>query len=381
MTESKNNDETIIDSNEVTADDPVAESENSPSGKKPKRSNLALLIALLALFLVIILIFTAGYFYKLNQALTAQQQTKIAQLSTTLSSQKAIQNQQNQQYSQLQSVLEQVNQKLQQVKNENKLYSSDLQSLQRRVAEKTVRHPNDWILTEVEYLVRLAGSKIWLESDVSTAIALLLAADQRLLVLSDPSLSPLRSALLEDINILESLPKRDPDGVVLALSSLESRVDKLLVVGVGFSDADKNTKSEVSTDIKDWSENLSKSWGSFVESFIVINTRDVKVQALLSPEQNWYLKENLRSAIAKAEFAVYREQQDIYNLAMQNASDLLSNYYDLTDNTTNHFFKSVQRLSKQKVSVAYPDQLKSAPVLDRIMTQRVKKSLANSPVE
>jgi len=200
-------------------------------------------------------------------------------------------------------------------------------------------------------------------------------------VLSDPSLSPLRSALLEDINILESLPKRDPDGVVLALSSLESRVDKLLVVGVGFSDADKNTKSEVSTDIKDWSENLSKSWGSFVESFIVINTRDVKVQALLSPEQNWYLKENLRSAIAKAEFAVYREQQDIYNLAMQNASDLLSNYYDLTDNTTNHFFKSVQRLSKQKVSVAYPDQLKSAPVLDRIMTQRVKKSLANSPVE
>lgn len=378
MTKSNNNNEAIINNEELKSDDPAAESENIPSDKKPKSSKSALFIALLALFLIVILIFSAGYFYKLNKALTDQQQAKIAQLSSSLSSQETILNQQK---SDFQSVLGQVNQQLQQVKNQNKLYSSDLQSLQRRVAETTVRHPNDWILTEVEYLVRLAGSKIWLESDPATAVALLEAADQRLLVLSDPSLNPLRSALLEDINSLESLPKRDPDGLVLALSNLESRVDKLMVVGVSLSTSDSKDKSEISTDIKDWSDNLSKSWTSFVESFVVINKRDVKVQALLSPEQKWYLQENLRAALAKAEFAVYREQQDIYDLAMQTASDLLTDYYDLADNSTNHFFKSIQRLTEQKVSVDYPDQLKSAPVLERIMTQRVKKSLANSTVE
>ncbi|HEY5715136.1 MAG TPA: uroporphyrinogen-III C-methyltransferase [Psychromonas sp.] len=375
MTENKNNNETAVDSNDVIADDPVVEAENSPADKKVKKSNWALYSALLALLLIILLILSGGYFYKLHEKLMADQQAAIAQLNTTLSSDKQIQNQQN---SELHSVIEQVNQQLQQVQSENKLVSSDLQSLQRRLAETTVRHPNDWILSEVEYLVRLAGSKIWLESDVQTAISLLAAADQRLLVLSDPSLSPLRSALLEDINTLGSLPKRDPDGVVLALSSLESRINKLMVAGFSLSDPSQSDSDEVSSDIKDWSENLSKSWNSFVESFIVINTRDVKVQALLSPEQSWYLKENLRAAIAKAEFAVYREQQEIYDLAMQNAADLLTNYYDLTDNTTNHFFKSVERLSKQKVSVDYPDQLKSAPVLERIMTQRVKKSLASS---
>lgn len=377
MTENKNNNETAVDSNDVIADDPVVEAENSPADKKVKKSNWALYSALLALLLIILLILAGGYFYKLHEKLMADQQAAIAQLNTTLSSDKQTQNQQN---SELHSVIEQVNQQLQQVQSENKLVSSDLQSLQRRLAETTVRHPNDWILSEVEYLVRLAGSKIWLESDVQTAISLLAAADQRLLVLSDPSLSPLRSALLEDINTLGSLPKRDPDGVVLALSSLESRINKLMVAGFSLSDPAQSNSDEVSSDIKDWSENLSKSWNSFVESFIVINTRDVKVQALLSPEQSWYLKENLRAAIAKAEFAVYREQQEIYDLAMQNAADLLTNYYDLTDNTTNHFFKSVERLSKQKVSVDYPDQLKSAPVLERIMTQRVKKSLASSSV-
>ena len=207
------------------------------------------------------------------------------------------------------------------------------------------------------------------------------AADQRLLVLSDPSLSPLRAALLDDINSLGSLPKRDPDGVVLALSSLESRIDKLMVAGFKLSEPTIKRYREVSSDIKDWSENLSKSWTSFVESFMVINKREVKVQALLSQEQKWYLQENLRAALAKAEFAVYREQQDIYNLALQTASGLLTDYYDLTDNTTNHFFKSIERLMEQKVSVDYPDQLKSAPVLERIMAQRVKKSLANSSVK
>jgi uroporphyrin-3 C-methyltransferase len=378
MTKSNSDNEEIIDNEELKSDFPAAESENIPVNKKPKSSKSALFIALLALFLIVILILSGGYFYKLNKTLTDQQQAKMAQLSSSLSSQKATLNQQN---AELQSSLGQVNQQLQQVKNENKLYSSDFQSLQRRVAEATVSHPNDWILAEVDYLVRLAGSKIWLESDIKTAVSLLAAADQRVLVLSDPSLNPLRSALLEDINSLESLPKRDPDGLILALSNLESRVDKLLVVGLSLSTPGSQDTSEISTDIKDWSENLSKSWSSFVESFVVINKRDVKVQALFSPEQKWYLQENLRAELAKAEFAVYREQQDIYDLALQTASDLLTDYYDLTDNTTNYFFKSIQRLTEKKVSVDYPDQLKSAPVLERIMTQRVKKSLANSTEE
>ena len=375
MTNNNNDNEEIIDNEESNSDLPAAESENIPVNKKLKSSKLALFIALLALFLIVILIFSGGYFYKMNKTLTDQQQVKMAQLSSSLSSQEANLKQQN---VALQSGLVQVNRQLRQVKNQNQLYSSDLQSLQRRVAETTVRHPNDWILTEVEYLIRLAGSKIWLESDLATAVALLEAADQRLLVLSDPSLNPLRSALLEDINSLESLPKRDPDGLILALANLESRTDQLMLAGLSLSISERKDKSEISTDIKDWNENLSKSWSSFVESFVVINKREVKLQALLSVEQKWYLQENLRAELAKAEFAVYREQQDIYDVAMQAVSDLLTDYYDLTDNTTNYFFKSIQDLKEQKVSVDYPDQLKSAPVLGRIMTQRVKKSLANS---
>jgi uroporphyrin-3 C-methyltransferase len=379
------NSELIKDNEALAKEEAINQAEVATKVKMTKNGKLAIIVALFAIILTIVLAILAAYIYKENKTLTAQQQTKTQQLSTQLSSQSTSQNQKLQQALIQQSVLEtqieQINVQLQQVENENKLYSTDVQSLQRSFAETTVRHPNDWILAEVEYLVRLSSSKIWLEGDIPTAISLLLAADQRIVELNDASLNTLRAALLEDITILEALPKSDPDGVVLALSGLERRIEKLVIEGLKFPDPSANQDLDISADVNDWQENLTKSWMTFVESFIVINKREEKVQALLSPQQSWYLKENLRSYLTKAEFAIYREQQDIYDLAMHNAATLLKNYFDLTDNTTSHFYKSIQRLSKQNVSTDSPDQLKSVPLLERIMKQRVKKSLASSRVE
>lgn len=385
MSEIKNNDAVPVEEETLTSETSAVQSENPPRQKKNKSSKLAMGIALLALLLTLIAIVCGAYLYQENKLSNNQQQTNIAQLNEQLSVQKKEQNTFSQKALLLQSDLktqvEQVNLQLQQVKNASKLYQTDMQALQRALAEAKVRHPNDWILAEVEYLVRVAGRKIWLERDIPSAIALLLAADQRVVELSDASLSVLRAALLEDISMLEALPKRDPDGVVLALSALERRINTLVVTELTQSETVAKSETKLSADVNDWQKNLAKSWSHFVESFIVINKRETQLQALLSPEQRWYLKENVRHALAKAEFAIYREQQGIYDLALQSAANLLKNYYDLSDSATNHFYKSVQDLSQRKISIDYPDQLKSAPLLERIIEQRVKKSLASSRVE
>lgn len=354
-----------------------------PTGKKhSKRSNVALFGALLSLILIVSCAFAAFYFYKESKSLSLAQQQQLTLLAEKINEQSSEQTAQLRQSIKIKTTLEaqieQVTLQLQQVNNANKITKTDIQSLQRSFAETNIRHPNDWILAEVEYLISLAGRKIWLEKDIKSAIALLVAADQRIIELNDASLSPLRGALLEDINSLEALPKRDPDGVILALSSLERRVDKLRSTNLVMPDAAENKSTVVSTDINEWDSNLMKSWDIFIDSFITVNKRDSKIKALLSPEQSWYLQEHLRNNLSKAEFAIYREQQDVYDIALANTLTLLKNYYDLNDNSTGHFYKSVQRLSKRKVSIKYPDQLKSAPLLERVIEQRLKKSLASS---
>ncbi|RBW41584.1 hypothetical protein DS885_16590, partial [Psychromonas sp. B3M02] len=109
--------------------------------------------------------------------------------------------------------------------------------------------------------------------------------------------------------------------------------------------------------------------------------RDKPVEALLSPEQAWYLSENLRNHLSKAEFAVYREQQEIYDIALQGALKLVSVYYDMNDKSTQQFYNAVQKLSKETISIDYPDQFKSAPLLSHILKQRISKSFTIESAE
>jgi uroporphyrin-3 C-methyltransferase len=378
MNGNENNDEVLVEEEILSSEPTATESENIPSKKTNK---VAIAIALLSLILTIVVILAAIYFHKQNEQIVANQQATIAKLSSEFDSQKSSFSAQAQKTLSLQSEVEQTNLQLQNLNNTSKISQTDIQSLQRALAANKARHPNDWILSEVEYLVNLAGRKIWLEKDLPSAIALLHAADQRIIELNDASLSDLRRAFLEDINTLGALPKRDPDGMVLTLSELERRIDKLAVIGAELSKSTPQSPAKLSDDLNDWQKNLESSWSDFVGSFIVINKRDSKIEALLSPEQRWYLKENVRHNLAKAELAVYREQQTVYDQALYEVISMLDNYYNLEDSATDYFYQSVKELSKRKISVKYPDQLKSAPILEHIIDLRIKTSLATPSVK
>ena len=335
------------------------------------------------LFIIVILsamLISVGYgvfhFYVENKQALANQKIEMSQLSKQL---ERVSEEQAKKSKVLTKGVENnlllVNDKLKKIASENEVNKSAVQALQRSLAATYIRQPNDWILSEVDYLVKLAGRKIWLEQDVKTAVALLVAADQRIVEVNDYSLSGLRRALLEDINMLSSLPEYNPDSVILKLSSLERRVDGLKTDSVSMPESKNNRKSELSHNLNDWQENISKSWAAFLDDFVVVNKRDQRVDALLLPEQVWYLKANLRSELAKAEFAIYREQQEIYDIAMQDMKILLNTYFVANDPATKSFKNAINRLSKRKVKVDYPDQLKVTPLLKRVMQLRVEKAL------
>jgi len=369
----------------VENDDVLIKEEISPSGTITDSANKngkgAIIIALISLILSVAIVASAIYFYKKNEQLITTQQATIAQLNGAFNGQETRLKAQSQQSQSLQREVEQTNLQLQSLNNTSKIAKTDIQSLQRAIAANKDRHPNDWILSEAQYLVTLAGRKIWLEKDIPTAIKLLKAADQRIVELNDASLSDLRRALLEDINTLGALPKRDLDGMVLSLSDLERRVDKLAVLGAQLSADNPQQPSKLSDDVNNWKSNLKTSWSDFLSSFIVINKRDTQIKALLSPEQRWYLKENVRHSLEKAELAVYREQQTVYDQTLDEVLHVLGNYYNLDDSATDYFYQSVKALHKRNVSIQYPDQLKSMPILERIIDLRMKTSFATPSVK
>lgn len=192
------------------------------------------------------------------------------------------------------------------------------------------------MLAEADYLVKLAGRKLFLEHDVVTATKLMESADQRIATLNDPSLVPLRKVMAKDITTLRSLPLLDKDGLVLRIISLQNQVDSLPLANAILPKAEKIEKKEVSTNLQDWQSNLKTSLQNFADNFITFRVRDGSAVPLLSPEQHFYLKENIKAKLETAIKATYSEQEEIYQLALVTAEKWSQTYLNQNDSAVKH---------------------------------------------
>ena len=245
--------------------------------------------------------------------------------------------------------------------------------LEKQLLQLQSRRPNDWLLAEADYLVRMAGRKLWLEHDATAAQMLLSEADNRLRELNDPSLLPLRQALAKDIAGLKELPQLDSEGLVLRLGALVDNVDQLTLLGLNANPpAATEPESPPSDSLADWRSNLGKSWHAFTDSFITIRRRDGNVEALLSPQQEWYLKENLKTRFLQAQLAIYREQQAVYEDNLTKADKWIEQYFDPNDATTQYMHSEIARLLEQSVSIELPKQFQSQSQLEDLVRQRLQ---------
>ncbi|MGF1698597.1 uroporphyrinogen-III C-methyltransferase [Vibrio lamellibrachiae] len=256
-----------------------------------------------------------------------------------------------------------------------------IESLQLAIADVKGRRPNDWLLAEADYLVKLAGRKLFLEQDVVSATKLMESADQRIASLNDPSLVPLRKAMANDITHLKSVPIIDRDGLVLRLTALQQQVNSLPLANAILPEAQAQEKAVVSQDIYDWQTNLMTSIKDFSENFITYRTRDGNVIPLLSPQQDFYLRENVKAKIETAIKATYIEQEEIYATALTTAHQWSTSFFNADDNTVKEFNASLAFLGKQSIEVDYPDKLQTQNILSDVITERLRREVTTLVTE
>ncbi|ENM5883068.1 uroporphyrinogen-III C-methyltransferase [Vibrio metoecus] len=251
-----------------------------------------------------------------------------------------------------------------------------IESLQLAVADIKGRRPNDWLLAEADYLVKLAGRKLFLEHDAETATQLMESADQRIAALNDPSLTPLRKAMANDITALKNIPLIDRDGLVLRLISLQQQVDSLPLANAILPADQPQENPAVSENINDWQTNLKSSLKAFADNFITFRSRDGNVIPLLSPTQHFYLKENLQAKLETAIKGVYTEQQTLYVTSLTTAEQWSNSFFNAGDKAVQAFNAELALLAKQQVQVNYPVKLQTQQQLADVITERLRRSVS-----
>ncbi|MFM2638148.1 uroporphyrinogen-III C-methyltransferase [Vibrio vulnificus] len=358
----------------VSADEPTVTPTTPPPAAAAKKEDKKPSQKLSILAIIIALLGTGGVAFQLQQQ-NSQYQAQIA----------ALQNQLQQTQSAMSTELNQVKQetvaKATEVTHKAEVVlaqqQKSIESLQLAMADVKGRRPNDWLLAEADYLVKLAGRKLFLEHDVVSATSLMESADQRIAALNDPSLVPLRKAMAKDITDLKTIPLIDRDGLVLRLTALQQQVDQLPLANAILPEAKTVEKQQVSDDINNWQNNLMASLKAFSENFITFRTRDGNVIPLLSPDQHFYLKENIKAKIETAIKAVYQEQGEVYTTSLTTAEAWSQAFFNQDSNTVKEFTQSLKQLSEQKIQVQYPVKLQTQNQLADVIRERLRREVTS----
>lgn len=252
-----------------------------------------------------------------------------------------------------------------------------MQELQAHVNALSSSDVKNWLLAQADFMVKMAGRKLWNDHDPVTAAVLLKSADSSLAEMNDPSLLDIRKAIGNDIASLAAINQVDYDGIILRLNQLSNEVDNLRLDDINSGDA-KVDDEEVSSDIADWKDNLARSWKSFTNDFITVRARDGSEAPLLAPNQDIYLRENIRSQLLIAAQAVPRYQEETYKQSLEQVSTWVRAYFDVNAPATKAFLTEVDELINQPIDAEMPDALESQPKLEKVMQARVRNLLSQS---
>ena len=246
-----------------------------------------------------------------------------------------------------------------------------LEAAEAQLQEMNGRRPTDWLVAEADYLVRMAGRKMWLEQDVRTAIMLLGNADKRLQSLSDSSVLPVRALIAQDIQALQQVNPTSQVSVALALDGMFKQINKLPL------DAPEENYSAQETAVTDsaadWKQNLLNVWHSLVDDFISVDFRDEPVEPLMTAKQKWLAQEQLKLALQQAQAAALASEQALFVASLEQAMAILSDNF-LTDSPeVTGFETALNHLKATDISKAIPTELSSQAALEALLDSRVKR--------
>ena len=328
----------------------------------------------LAIALVIILALALGLItWQGWQRLDSQQQRldELAQQAQNSASQQAV--------SELESRIEEgeaersqaLESTVSELRSELDSYRSDINStldeVLTQLSQEQDTDERDWLHAEAAYLLRLANQRLQLEGDVEGAAALLRAADARLADADNPALTPVRREIANELAALDAVPQVDRTGIYLALNAQQERV-----AGLRLSQEieERAVTSSIEQPPTGTFQRQLARFGEELKDLVVIRQHDEALEALITPEQESYLRQSLRLILEQSQLALLKEEPELYEASIDKALELLNGYYDTEREETQSVIARLQELKQAEVKPELPDISASQQALASFIDNR-----------
>lgn len=205
-------------------------------------------------------------------------------------------------------------------------------------------------LSEVEQILVLASQQLSLAGNVHAALAGLQVADAKLAELDRPQLGPLRRALLRDMDRLKAVPYVDVAGISIKLDQIIDAIGGLPLAKDERVAAPAATTPSASDPA--WLRFLRGVWND-LHNVIRIEVTDRPPPPLVTPEQSFFLRENLRLRLLSARLALLARDDRSFKADLSAARDWLNGYFDRRNRQVQSTLATLGQLS----AIAMPGQM------------------------
>lgn len=209
-------------------------------------------------------------------------------------------------------------------------------------------------LAEVEQMLLIAGQQLQLSANVKAALIAMQSADARLQRMDRPAFNGLRKAISQDIDKLRALPNVDIAGVNFQLDNLIAAVDDLPLV---YQQRASNVAIVQAAPPKDETATqklLREIWQEAKQLVRIEDTGKAEIP-LLPPNQEFFLRENLKLRLLSARLALLSRDEDSFKQELKTAQGWTARYFDGKSNDGMRMLNGLKKLAASSINIALPD--------------------------
>jgi uroporphyrin-3 C-methyltransferase len=223
------------------------------------------------------------------------------------------------------------------------------------------RSRDENLVIDIESALRMAQQQALLTGSVEPLLAALKSAEQRVQRTAQPRLVPLLRAIAKDLNKIRATPLSDVPTLLVKFDELMRLVDEIPLAnavptqkagrdatttpsGVGWSNGWTHGVNQVLQDI--WLE---------LKSLVRVSYIEKPEAALLTPEQSFFVRENLKLKLLNARLAVLGRQIETSRSDLHAALYALKNYFDAGSRKTQSALELLQLIQAQSRNLQLPN--------------------------
>jgi uroporphyrin-3 C-methyltransferase len=191
------------------------------------------------------------------------------------------------------------------------------------------RSRDENLVVDIESAVRLAQQQTQLTGSIEPLVAALRTAELRISRAAQPRLTPLQRSIARDMARLKATTVADTPTLLVKLDELVLLTDELPIANaVGLSRSGDSLKRKPDETVGTWWSRLTVAVREEVRNLVRVSQIGDPEAALLSPEQSFFLRENLKLRILNARLGLLSRQTDSARADLASAAVVISKYFD-----------------------------------------------------